>query len=195
MTTLQKIKSLTWWNEIAKLKSILTDLLNSSGGGGGSQDLQSVLDNGKYAEVDGGFSYIQLLGGNSDDRNISVSINKPDFSKGSQLNMNNEATLLGNSGSNTTGVLSFNLGKILLRQSVTNDASKRIEVIFEDPIASTYLKLPAKTGGTYILATLDDILKINLDGRIYTNNPTAISGGLSAKDIYRTATGELRIVV
>lgn len=30
MTTLQKIKNLTWWNEIAKLKSILIDLLSSS---------------------------------------------------------------------------------------------------------------------------------------------------------------------
>ena len=45
MTTLQKIKNLTWWNEISKLKSILTDLLANSGGGG-AQDLQSVFENG-----------------------------------------------------------------------------------------------------------------------------------------------------
>jgi len=32
MTTLQKIKNLTWWNEIFKLKSILYDLLASSAG-------------------------------------------------------------------------------------------------------------------------------------------------------------------
>lgn len=58
MTLLQKIRSLTWWNEITKLKDILTDLFSRSEnleervevlenpGGGGSQDLQSVTDNG-----------------------------------------------------------------------------------------------------------------------------------------------------
>ena len=54
---------------------------------------------------------------------------------------------------------------------------------------------PEKPSGNYILATLDDIKKIDLTGRIYANNASAISGGLTTNDVYRTSTGELRIVV
>lgn len=293
------------------------------GGGGGSQDLQSVLTAGNYAEVSGEFSYIQLLGGNIQDRKVEVSITNADFSAGSNLSMNNNHAILSNSGNNTTGALSIDSGEVTLKQNVTNDSTKIIEVGFEDPIGSAHLKFPAKPdgtytiatvdditgsqnlqyvldygssasldggsrrlsifdptetlapadtfkvfsentttlkrgsielnpdniflqsqnntnfdfsaidiasnqltlykstslgtitasfeepsgghtaslkfpnkgGGTYTLATLDDILNINLDSRVYANNATAITGGLVVKDLYRTATGEIRVVV
>ena len=41
----------------------------------------------------------------------------------------------------------------------------------------------------------NDIKKIDLTGRIYANNAAAITGGLTLNDLYRTSTGELRIVV
>jgi hypothetical protein len=190
MTTLQKIKSLTWWNEIAKLKSILTDLLNSSGGGGGSQDLQSVLGEGNIATFDDGDAEINILSGSVGSRYFGTYISKNGNTstlEQSSTTLNIQAEVFGKSAS-----LYIYGGEVELQQMMSGQINK---LTFEDPIANTNLKLPAKTEGTYILATLDDILKINLDGRIYTNNPTAISGGLSAKDIYRTATGELRIVV
>ena len=196
MTLLEKIKNYKWFDSPNKLKPILEELYNSIGGGsgGGSQDLQSVINNGNYAGVSEEFSYIQLLGGNIQDRNVEVSITNADFSAGSDLNMSNNRAILSNSGNNTTGALSIDSGEVTLKQNVTNDSTKRIEGGFEDPIGSAYLNFPAKPTGTYTLATLDDILNINLDSRVYATNAAAISGGLTTNDVYRTSTGELRIV-
>ena len=85
MTLLQKIQNLTWFNEVNKLKSILLDLFNSSwnlgvieagtnitfsgdgtqasplvinSSGGGSQDLQSVLDEGYFANSPNAYSEV-----------------------------------------------------------------------------------------------------------------------------------------
>ena len=197
MTLLEKIKNYKWFDSPNKLRTILEELYNSIGGGsgGGGGDLQSVLNAGNYAGVSGEFSYIQLLGGNIQDRNVEVSITNADFSAGSDLSMSNNRAILSNSGNNTTGALSIDSGEVTLKQNVTNDSTKRTEVGFEDPIGSAYLNFPAKPTGTYTLATLDDILNINLNSRVYANNAAAITGGLVAKDLYRTATGELRIVV
>jgi len=61
---------------------------------------------------------------------------------------------------------------------------------------NTIINLPIiNSGEEKTLATLDDILNINLDSRVYANNAAAITGGLVVKDLYRTATGELRVVV
>ena len=197
MTLLEKIKNYKWFDSPNKLKPILEELYNSIGGGsgGGSQDLQSVINNGNYAGVSEEFSYIQLLGGNIQDRNVEVSITNADFSAGSNLSMNNNHARLSNSRNNTTGALSIDSGEVTLKQNVTNDSTKRIEVGFEDPIGSAYLNFPAKPTGTYTLATLDDIKKIDLSDRIYATKAAAISGGLTTNDVYRTSLGELRVVV
>ena len=197
MTLLEKIKNYKWFDSPNKLKPILEELYNSIGGGsgGGSQDLQSVINNGNYAGVSEEFSYIQLLGGNIQDRNVEVSITNADFSAGSDLSMSNNRARLSNSRNNTTGALSIDSGEVTLKQNVTNDSTKRIEVGFEDPIGSAYLNFPAKPTGTYTLATLDDIKKIDLSDRIYATKAAAISGGLTTNDVYRTLLGELRVVV
>ena len=51
MTLLEKIKNYKWFDSPNKLKPILEELYNSIGGGsgGGSQDLQSVLNEGTTA--------------------------------------------------------------------------------------------------------------------------------------------------
>ena len=197
MTLLEKIKNYKWFDSPNKLRAILEELYNSIGGGsgGGSQDLQSVINNGNYAGVSEEFSYIQLLGGNIQDRNVEVSITNADFSAGSNLSMNNNHARLSNSRNNTTGALSIDSGEVTLKQNVTNDPTKRIEVGFEDPIGSAHLNFPAKPTGTYTLATLDDIKKIDLSDRIYATKAAAISGGLTTNDVYRTSLGELRVVV
>ena len=197
MTLLEKIKNYKWFDSPNKLRTILEELYNSIGGGsgGGGGDLQSVLNAGNYAGVSEEFSYIQLLGGNIQDRNVEVSITNADFSAGSNLSMYNNHAILSNSRNNTTGALSIDSGEVTLKQNSKSDLTKIIEVGFEYPIGSAYLKFPAKPTGTYALATLDDIKKIDLTGRVYANNAAAISGGLTTNDVYRTSTGELRIVV
>ena len=196
MTLLEKIKNYKWFDSPNKLRTILEELYNSIGGGsgGGGGDLQSVLNAGNYAGVSEEFSYIQLLGGNIQDRNVEVSITNADFSAGSDLSMSNNRAILSNSGNNTTGALSIDSGEVTLKQNSKSDSTKRIEVGFEYPIGYAHLKFPAKPTGTYTLATLDDILNINLDSRVYATNAAAISGGLTVNDVYRTSTGELRVV-
>ena len=167
MTLLEKIKNYKWFDSPNKLRAILEELYNSIGGGsgGGTQDLQSVLNNGNQSTN----QEILLIGTQIVGRN-------GDSSKGLLFDVQDGAIILNNlDGGNV-------LGQVTLRaDNVTNS--------FYD------LNFPAKPTGTYTLATLDDILNINLDSRVYENNAAAISGGLTTNDVYRTSTGELRIVV
>ena len=167
MTLLEKIKNYKWFDSPNKLRTILEELYNSIGGGsgGGTQDLQSVLNNGNQSTN----QEILLIGTQIVGRN-------GDGSKSLVFDVQDGAIILNNlDGGNV-------LGQVTLRaDNVTNS--------FYD------LKFPAKPTGTYTLATLDDIKKIDLTGRVYENNAAATSGGLTVNDVYRTSTGELRIVV
>ena len=167
MTLLEKIKNYKWFDSPNKLKPILEELYNSIGGGsgGGTQDLQSVLNNGNQSTN----QEILLIGTQIVGRN-------GDSSKSLVFDVQDGAIIFNNlDGGNV-------LGQVTLRaDNVTNS--------FYD------LNFPDKPSRTYTLATLDDILNINLNSRVYANNAAAITGGLVAKDLYRTATGELRIVV
>ena len=167
MTLLEKIKNYKWFDSPNKLRIILEELYNSIGGGsgGGTQDLQSVLNNGNQSTN----QEILLIGTQIVGRN-------GDSSKSLVFDVQDGAIILNNlDGGNV-------LGQVTLRaDNVTNS--------FYD------LNFPDKPTGTYTLATLDDILNINLDSRVYATNAAAISGGLTVNDVYRTSTGELRIVV
>lgn len=166
MTLLEKIKNYKWFDSPNKLRAILEELYNSIGGGsgGGAQDLQSVLNNGNQSTN----QEILLIGTQIVGRN-------GDSSKSLVFDVQDGAIILNNlDGGNV-------LGQVTLRaNNVTNS--------FYD------LNFPDKPTGTYTLATLDDILNINLDSRVYATNAAAISGGLTTNDVYRTSTGELRIV-
>mgnify|MGYP006369582651 CR=1 len=166
MTLLEKIKNYKWFDSPNKLRAILEELYNSIGGGsgGGTQDLQSVLNNGNQSTN----QEILLIGTQIVGRN-------GDSSKSLVFDVQDGAIILNNlDGGNV-------LGQVTLRaNNVTNS--------FYD------LNFPDKPTGTYTLATLDDILNINLDSRVYATNAAAISGGLTTNDVYRTSTGELRVV-
>ena len=166
MTLLEKIKNYKWFDSPNKLRAILEELYNSIGGGsgGGTQDLQSVLNNGNQSTN----QEILLIGTQIVGRN-------GDSSKSLVFDVQDGAIILNNlDGGNV-------LGQVTLRaDNVTNS--------FYD------LNFPDKPTGTYTLATLDDILNINLDSRVYATNAAAISGGLTVNDVYRTSTGELRVV-
>ena len=152
---------------LSEMELILTesDLELLSGGGGGTQDLQSVLNNGNQSTN----QEILLIGTQIVGRN-------GDSSKSLVFDVQDGAIILNNlDGGNV-------LGQVTLRaDNVTNS--------FYD------LNFPDKPAGTYTLATLDDIKKIDLSDRVYEDNAAAILEGLTVNDVYRTSTGELRIVV
>ena len=196
MTLLEKIKKLKWFDSISKLRDILEELYNSSSGGsGGSQDLQSVLDNGTTATADNGLSECSLLGGGTNKRSFSfISQDGAGFS--SQLVLGKQNILLSNGNSaGGFGAISVQQGLTFTHGNLVTN--KFTSVAFLEPeVLNITLYFPSKPNvGQYTIATLDDILKIDLDSRVYANNAAAITGGLTAKDLYRTATGELRIVV
>ena len=180
MTLLEKIKNYKWFDSPNKLRTILEELYNSIGGGsgGGNQDLQSVLDNGGYT-----------YRGKEDNTNfIDIAI---DYEVGSDTPIFNFSSRK----DNKDAFFSITNGKFSIREGDLN-TSGFTTLSFNSPLVDTLIKFPAKYNtGTYTLATLDDIKKIDLAGRVYVNNAAAISGGLTANDVYRTATGELRIVV
>ena len=150
-------------SSLSETELILTesDLELLSGGGGGSQGLQSVLDNGQYANAQ-----INLLGGN------------PFISKSVSGNM----IQIGNGSVDGYNFLS---NSVISIDFTNRTAAGNMMLTFD----------PNKPNGMYRIATLDDIKKIDLTGRVYANNAAAKSGGLTVNDVYRTSTGELRIVV
>ena len=176
MTLLEKIKNYKWFDSPNKLRAILEELYNSIGGGsgGGAQNLQSVLDEGRNVTFNS-FEEIQMTWLNGVDFQSQIFINYEGFSIASPTG--------------GTSVLSDNIafGNWTRLQAEPGHA----------PTYYTFLQLPNKPERVepFILATLDDIKKIDLSDRIYANNAAAITGGLTLNDLYRTSTGELRIVV
>ena len=167
MTLLEKIKNYKWFDSPNKLRTILEELYNSIGGGsgGGGGDLQSILNNGNQSTN----QEILLIGTQIVGRN-------GDRSKSLVFDAQDGAIIFNNlDGGNT-------IGQVILRaNNVTNS--------FYD------LNFPNKPTGTNTLATLNDIKKIDLTDRVYEDNVAAISGGLTIDDVYKTSTGDLRIVV
>ena len=176
MTLLEKIKNYKWFDSPNKLRAILEELYNSIGGGsgGGTQDLQSVLDEGGNVNFNS-FEEIQMTWFDGVDVLTQMFISYNGFYIASPTG--------------ATSVFPDNIafGNWTRLQAEPGHA----------PDYYTFLQLPNKPERVepFILATLDDIKKIDLSDRIYTNNAAAISGGLTTNDIYRTSTGELRIVV
>ena len=192
MTLLEKIKNYKWFDSPNKLKPILEELYNSTGGGsgGGSQDLQSVLDKGSTAEnlTKNGNFYINYKDENDTGDGAVFQI--------TNFEGNEKISLFTQTDFQQGNIYSL-AGKVVLNESNTSTFSN-ITLKFPDTpisIGNVFIELPNKPNGWYTLATLDDIKKIDLTGRVYENNAAAISGGLTANDVYRTSTGELRIVV
>jgi len=160
------------------------------------QALQSVLNKGTYAEVDNGAASATLLGG-SEYRNTSFKVKGVpptygDFFTGGYLSIDDSGVYI-NSGENLRGTgLSMGRGNFMLTKWA---GSVWTQISINEPTIDTIIKFPAKAiAGTYTLATIDDIARMgNLP--IFENNTAAIAGALAANYIYRTSTGELRIVV
>lgn len=181
MTFKEKIENLTWTDLIKKLKDIFSNIntkfdvltgrisaveANSgSGGGEGSQDLQSVLENGKIANISNG---VFTLTDDSDTEAIPNTIQI--YPTGQSI------TIL---DSDDTTYTTYRIGQI--EKSSSGGAS--------------FYNLPDKVGGTHTLATLTDIYTLGLVAQIFADNAAAIAGFLDVGTIYQTPTGELRVVV
>ena len=175
MTLLEKIKNYKWFDSPNKLRAILEELYNSIGGGsgGGSQDLQSVLDEGRNVTFNS-FEEIQMTWFNGVDFQSQMFIGYNGFYIASLA------------GAISVAPDNISFGNWTRLQAEPGHA----------PTYYTFLQLPNKPERVepFILATLDDIKKIDLSDRIYATNAAAISGGLTTNDVYRTSLGELRVV-
>lgn len=146
------------------------------GGGGGSQDLQSVLDNGSSVVFDGGNSTVDILAGSENDRYTSFTTTSitSDFNVYASIAESQDGINITssyedfNTGNNNTGVIKIgsvdyaglsNRGNLSFEQELNSGGVlNRTVVYFDPPIANvSTLKFPAKPSGNYTIATLDDI--------------------------------------
>jgi hypothetical protein len=125
--------------------------------GGGDQSLQSVLENGSEVTYDNFNSNAQLFGGIPNNR--STYINHGNSLQSSGIDLSNsrfKATSNLNSGKFSS--LTLANGIIELQQDdFTASPLKSTIVNMVTPVANTLLRFPAKSIGTYTLATLSDI--------------------------------------
>ena len=168
---------------------------NISGGGGGSQDLQSVLD----------------IGGSTTDKIIYMTNNKYGANTtieigGSLLESKNETgeilMQIESLGSGSRMFQFDNFGGVGPRRGTEVSGSyfrfisgaigeEKIGGMVADSIQNNpQWNFPDKSG---IVSLLEDILNPTLD--TYATNAAAIFGGLPVGRIYKTVTGEIRIVV
>lgn len=172
-----------------------TDLeLISSAGGESPQDLQSILDSGSTAEFDDGAAGVNILSGSPYSRSFGFYFSNEAFTKGSSMYSDNVTFQLQNSNSDVDKSFTFLIenGDSKLSQ---RSASNTTNIIFGTPIANTTISFPAKSIGTYTLATLEDIYAVGALIPTYADNAAAVTGGLALHGLYKTATGEIRVRV
>ncbi len=132
-------------------------------GSADSQNLQSILDTGSYAEIDEGNSIMTIFEGNANSRESILSSGNGDLLAGLTVT-NNDINLMGLSiATDKKGTIQIFDSKPNI--SYTKDAytvAKNTTVTFSEPISNSLLKFPAKPQGDYIIATTDDLEKQNL---------------------------------
>jgi hypothetical protein len=118
-------------------------------------------------------------------------------------------------GAITTGEIKVNRGdsineggQVLLRRALDNDSGWYIDCFGSTTtpnlrfVSTTGSKVEITTSGNFGIGTGTPTKTLHVNGTVrlqglptYANNAAAITGGLVADDVYKTATGELRIVV
>jgi hypothetical protein len=134
---------------------------------GGTSTLQQVLDEGNYAEIDGGSSYVTLLYGTTNDRSIELSVDNGQFGptkEASYFNLSNTSNILQNTYLNTWGKIGADLGIPFFERAI-NGYYTRVRVPSVTAGVDTQINFPAKTilgdytvnttpNTTYTVATL-----------------------------------------
>lgn len=169
-------------------------------GGGGSQDLQSVLLNNPISD-----QYITLTSNLETLTNISAdSISFSEGGKGSGMSSSSIALYESGIGVEITkdftkfsdGIKDFVITAGIVSYGNPYVRNSKLDFISLGSTNIVNLKLPFnKQTGEYTVSTLEDILSLGSLIPTYATNAAAITGGLVVDNIYKTATGELRIVV
>lgn len=133
--------------------NLTTINVNTVGGGGGSQDLQSVLDINDLAIGNG----LRVHLGVGSDGMVEIE-NSAGEGKSILFIDDTEVSINGINDTNTySGAVRVGAdGKVNLYETQNGTANQTI-VSFEAPIGTANIKFPAKPTGTYVFATLDDI--------------------------------------
>ena len=167
MTLLQKIQNLTWWTLDIKLKEILTilstssedinervSIIESNPPTNNEQDLQSVLSEGSYADIDEGESWVDILSGSTHSRKFNVGLYS-----GSGGNDSTEFYIdpfnvnFYNSGTVKEGGMNIDSGEFYL-YSKNKTLNESTSLYFTTPTISSTLYVPAKTNaGNYTINT------------------------------------------
>ncbi len=199
MTIIEKIKDLTWFNLVEKIKSIFFNLdervSTIEDTPQGASDLQAVLDAGTSVIYDNYQTMLTLLGSGQHGKYISLTLRSAPFGTPGEedvyFSLDPTAVFLAQTIDTKKAQITLAGGNIILREN-NNVLDVGTEVRYTNPIAETKLFFPAKTTGNYTIATIED-----LDGALptYATNAAAITGGLPINKRYKTATGEVRIVV
>jgi len=115
----------------------------------GVQNLQSILNEGSYAEVDGGNSYAGILDGDINDREVDIFIS--DGTNNSELSFNNINFKIGQQSNTDSALLSINNGIFKIEHF---SLSGQTDIILESPVDLTTIRFPAKTiTGNYTINT------------------------------------------
>jgi hypothetical protein len=141
-----------------------TRLANTSGTNTGDQNLQSVVTKGGTASVDGNKSSVVLLGGTANarftesyvDNGLALNSGK----KGTFLLQDNDNLEVQSYTDTSLGDMSVYQGQLSFLQK-SRVINAETQVNFTAPTAVTTLKFPAKSSGTYTLATTADITGTN----------------------------------
>lgn len=188
MTTLEKITTLNWFDFLRKIKDILLNLNTST-----NQKLEEApIDGLQYARQDATWS--EVVGGAGGSQDLQSILTEGNIALNSSIKLTDtEFTAEYTQDAIITSYLDTQVFRLNYNYADSNN------LVFSIPQSpNTNNTFPVSVNNNFadpqgnIEITLGSQ---NLDSRIYANNAAAISGGLVAKDLYRTSTGELRIVV
>lgn len=166
-----------------------------SGGSGGLQGLQSVLDvSGNATFTNGSDTTTYEMTSDS----LYAEINQDTYF--GYLSVNHNIAAMGSSDGTRNSSISMEGGDFDITYRV-NGYSSMVRITIDDPLpnAVTYIRVPAKSPSfdlnTYTISMIEDIKSLGTIIPTYLNNAAAVSGGLAVGGTYQTPTGEVRIRV
>lgn len=126
---------------------------------GGTQDLQSVIDSGSFAEVDSGQSYVDILGGSPQNRIFNIGLYSTVGNNNStEFYVDPYSINFYNSGTTKEGGMNVNSGEFYL-YAKNKTLNLNTTLRFNVPIVDTTIYLPAKIiGGNHIVNTTPDTI-------------------------------------
>jgi hypothetical protein len=160
----QKCKTLSAL-DMRKMSDLIIALKNCGSGSGSNQDLQGVLDTGSFAEFDGGNSFISLLTGTTDNREISYGC----YNGGSGVTEKSTFMYVDSSGCFSSTLFSGTQSEIGVKSGIPLITKKRdsslgggetkFSIKSSEIGINTLIEVPAKiNNGNYIINTTPETI-------------------------------------